>query len=260
MIIYEAINKSNGKRYIGRTIHSLEYLMRQHLSSVNNSGSGCTSFRKAIKECGGDAFEWKIIDRADSIKELDEKESFWIQFFNTTDERNGYNLKGGAANPFLTERTKAAIGNAQRGLLNHMYGKRGKDNPASIPIIDITTEERYDSASSFCRENPSFDVSKVCAVCRGERYTYKSHIFRYINEDGSIKDNGVPTNMDDIREIKSNNVSKNPTSLPIEDTTNHIIYRSITEAVGKRYKRCLCRKLKSEGRECDYHGIHWKLL
>jgi group I intron endonuclease len=260
MIIYEAINKINGKRYIGQTIYSLNHRKKQHLSSIKYNTTGCTLFKRAIKKYGSNNFEWKVIDSAKSHAELDAKESFWISFFGTTNPIKGYNLKGGGAKPFLTDRTKKAIGNAQRGSLNHMYGIRGKDNPSSIPVIDITTGERFDSVTHLCKEKPIFDISKVCAVCRGDRYTYKSHVFRYLNNDGSIRENGVPTDINEIKRTKSKHVSKNPISHPIEDMTNHIVYQSITDAVGKRYKSNICRKLKRENGECDYHGIHWKLL
>ena len=165
MLIYDARNKINGKRYIGQTIHTLEERKHGHLSGVS-----CSYFRRALDKYGADSFEWNIIDTAKTRDELNKKESYWIDFYATTNRDNGYNLKGGGHNPFLTDRVKKAIGDAQRGELNPMYGRCGKDNPSSIPVIDITTGIRYDSVSDMCRIT-SFGISKVCCVCRGERYT-----------------------------------------------------------------------------------------
>lgn len=120
MIVYEAINKKNGKRYIGQTINSFKKRKQQHLDSVKHNHGGCRLFRNALIKYGSDGFDWKIIDHAKTVEELNEKESFWIEFFKTTNRDKGYNLKGGGANAFLTEETKRAIGSAQVGELNHM--------------------------------------------------------------------------------------------------------------------------------------------
>ena len=51
MIIYEARNKINGKRYIGQTIHTLEERKRGHISSMC-----CSYFRRALDKYGVDSF------------------------------------------------------------------------------------------------------------------------------------------------------------------------------------------------------------
>lgn len=83
-----------------------------------------------------------------------------------------------------------------------MYGKTGKYNKTSKPVLCITTGKQYYSASDCAKDMPGFDFSKICAVCRGDRYTYKKHIFRYIDSNGDIIDNGKPVSMDEIKEIK----------------------------------------------------------
>ena len=84
MIIYEARNKINGKRYIGQTIHTLEERKRGHISSMC-----CSYFRRALDKYGVDSFEWNIIDTAETRDELNRKESYWIEFYDTF--FNGYN-------------------------------------------------------------------------------------------------------------------------------------------------------------------------
>ena len=78
MIIYEARNKINGKRYIGQTIHTLEERKRGHISSMC-----CSYFRRALDKYGVDSFEWNIIDTAETRDELNRKESYWIEFYDT---------------------------------------------------------------------------------------------------------------------------------------------------------------------------------
>lgn len=260
MIIYEAINIVNKKRYIGQTINSLAQRKRQHLESVNYDHLGCTLFKRALTKYGVSSFEWKIIDYAFSKEELDEKESFWINFFKTTDTKYGYNLKGGGAKPFLTASTKKAIGDAQRGVLNHMYGRRGKDNPSSLVVKDITTGEVFNGVSELCRIHNEFEVSKVCAVCRGERYTHKKHTFRYLDSEGNIIQNGNPVEDEKIKALKREHTKFNQLHIKVLDTTNNIVYESLSEAVGRKYISSFSRKLKQCHGECSYHGIQWVVL
>lgn len=259
MIIYEAVNKINGKRYIGQTIQKLNDRKRQHLESINYNHKGCTLFKRALKKYGKSNFEWKIVDHASSHEELDLKESFWIGFFNTTNSDFGYNLKGGGAKPYLTQEVKDAIGNAQKGSFNHMYGRRGRDNPSSRPVIILETGETFGSVLELCRVYPQFSNSKVCAVCRGTRYTHKKHTFRYLDENGVIIDNGIPTDIVDVNKLKHEHVSKNANSIKLVDLTNNIVYDSVVKAVGDK-KHKLYQALKRHNGECICDGIHWKII
>lgn len=97
----------------------------------------------------------------------------------------GYNLKGGGAKPFLTKEIKEKIGKAQKGKLNHMYGKTGKENLSSKPLINMTTNKIYECVSQCAKEeNKSF--SHIAAVCRGERGTCGGCVYRYLDKNGKI--------------------------------------------------------------------------
>ncbi len=94
MIIYKAQNKINGMIYIGQTIKTLEDRIKRHLQFHNKC-----YFPKVLYKYGVDIFEFKIIDNAMTKEELNNKEIFWIAFFNCQFP-NGYNLTaGGDANP-----------------------------------------------------------------------------------------------------------------------------------------------------------------
>lgn len=87
MIIYKITNKKNGKTYIGQTKKALAERVKGHLSRKSKIG-------KAMIEDGIENFDISVIDYADTQKELDELERFWISFYNACE--TGYNtLKGG---------------------------------------------------------------------------------------------------------------------------------------------------------------------
>jgi group I intron endonuclease len=79
MVIYKTTNLINGKIYIGKdTKNSPSYL-----------GSGFL-LKKAIQKYGRENFKKEILERVDNIQILNEREIFWINYFNSID--NGYNL------------------------------------------------------------------------------------------------------------------------------------------------------------------------
>ena len=192
MIIYEALNSINGKRYIGQTIRSFEERKSEHLYASKHDPSISIHFYRAIEKYGVDVFVWRVIDTAVTQEELNIKESYWIDFYDSTNPERGYNLKGGGHHPFLTDEVKKKIGDAQRGSLNHMYGKFGKENPFAKRVLIVSTSEIFDSVSDLIRAHPEYanGLSKICAVCRGDRKTYKGQKFRYVDNDGAIIDNG----------------------------------------------------------------------
>ena len=92
MKIYKVTNILNGKVYIGQTKRTLEARWVQHCCDAN-SRIHCFNLQKAIKEHGADNFKIEQIDSADSKAEADEKEVFWIKFYNSMEE--GYNASPG---------------------------------------------------------------------------------------------------------------------------------------------------------------------
>lgn len=88
-LIYLATNLINGKKYIGQTHHNrLKRRISEHISkSANNNTS--VIFHNAIKKYGIKNFEFKIIE--DNILEefIDEKEAYYIKFYNTF-YKNGF--------------------------------------------------------------------------------------------------------------------------------------------------------------------------
>lgn len=91
MIIYKATNKINNKVYIGQTVRSLEVRMSEH------KRHNYTSFDKAINKYGLENFDVEIIDTAKDINELNEKEIYWIKYYNCV-VPNGYNQCNGGEN------------------------------------------------------------------------------------------------------------------------------------------------------------------
>ena len=90
MEIYKITNKINGKVYIGQTIRPVEYRFNRHMNDALNNILD-THFARAIRKygVGPEIWELQIIDNAKSQEELNQKEQYWIRYYNSVEE--GYN-------------------------------------------------------------------------------------------------------------------------------------------------------------------------
>ena len=88
MIIYKITNQINGKVYIGQTINSLEKRFNRHKQDAL-SGRLDTHFARALREYGVNNFVAEIIENVESQEKLNEREYYWINYYNSCKE--GYN-------------------------------------------------------------------------------------------------------------------------------------------------------------------------
>ena len=100
--IYKTTNLINNKIYIGQ--HHGDFDIHYH-------GSG-NLIKSAIKKHGVWNFETILIEECSNDEELNEREIFWINHFNSRDLDIGYNLhKGGISSPVY-------------GVISHRKGKK----------------------------------------------------------------------------------------------------------------------------------------
>lgn len=103
MIIYKATNTINNKIYIGQTTKTLRLRIKSHINSALHRKHLNTHFANAIRKYGALSFKWETIDEAQTQKELDDKEMYWIAHYNSSDTLIGYNLTSGGEHGQFTE-------------------------------------------------------------------------------------------------------------------------------------------------------------
>lgn len=92
MQIYKITNLINKKIYIGKDT----------TSDPNYYGSGLL-INRAFKKYGKEHFTKEVIDETDNYEELSKKEIYWIEKYNSTNRRIGYNIsKGGDGGDVFT--------------------------------------------------------------------------------------------------------------------------------------------------------------
>lgn len=90
--IYIIKNTVNDKVYVGQTKISLKLRFQNHLSAARNGKDYIIG--KAIRKYGEDKFYIELLEEC-TVEELNEREKYWIAFFNSTDNRFGYNISIG---------------------------------------------------------------------------------------------------------------------------------------------------------------------
>lgn len=99
-MIYCYTNLINNKKYIGQT-NNLKRRIKQHLQdSLHNYSEARYNqlIHQAIRKYGIDNFKIEVLEEEISDDDIDEREQYYIKYYNTISP-NGYNLtEGGLAN------------------------------------------------------------------------------------------------------------------------------------------------------------------
>ena len=115
MIIYKTTNLINNKIYIGKTLKKGKRFEKYF-------GSGI-AIQKAIKKYGIRNFKKEIIEICFNEKKLNEKEIYWISFYNSNNPKIGYNISlGGDGGGIVSNYTRKKLSNACSGEKNGMFG------------------------------------------------------------------------------------------------------------------------------------------
>lgn len=102
MIVYKIFNKINWKVYIGITTCKLSKRFNEHKCEANKE-SPSLPLHRAIKKYGVDNFIVAQIDCANTREELQEKEIYWISYYESNNNEFGYNLRGGGELPYHSD-------------------------------------------------------------------------------------------------------------------------------------------------------------
>ena len=94
--IYKITNDINNLVYIGQTIGSINARFKQHC--YDSKWDTQNKFHRAMQEIGIEHFQVELIEEC-SEEELDKKERYWINYYNSY--KNGYNSKNGGQNTLI---------------------------------------------------------------------------------------------------------------------------------------------------------------
>lgn len=181
MIIYKITNKLTGKCYIGQTSRTLSTRWKEHCNQ-----NYCI-VDKVIKKYGKDNFSIEEIDCAETLDELNSKEIYWINYYNSK-VPNGYNIAdGGAGVPLVkTDEWKMKIGNSNRGNKRpdlSAYNKSKKSKPIEQLSLNGELIKVWNSSREIEKAGIGYH-SAILKICNGDsrRHTAYGFIWKYHNK------------------------------------------------------------------------------
>lgn len=135
--IYMHKNKINGKIYIGQTCQNPSHRWRQGAGY-----QGCTHFYSAILKYGWDNFEHIILEEGLTKEEADLKETYFINKYNTIDDRYGYNLKDFHSHGEYSEKSKKKMSNS--AIIRFSHREERENQSERIKKAYIQDASRWD--------------------------------------------------------------------------------------------------------------------
>lgn len=169
MWIYKITNIQNNKVYIGQTIRPVNDRFHRHINDALNNILD-THFARAIRKYGKDNFIIETIDKAMNQTELNKKEQYWIQYYNSVED--GYNETdaiskcGGNTYQSKTVEEMSAIRKKLR--VSKIGGKN--PNARKIKMIDLVNRiEMIFSSQQECANYLNLSSHMpISRRCRGE--------------------------------------------------------------------------------------------
>ena len=184
MYIYKITNKINNKIYIGQTIKNINLRWQRHYTDALSNRVN-TKFAKAIRKYGKDNFIIEEIDTAQSKEELNQKEIYWIYYYNSILE--GYNsVDGGGDSNTYKYKTEEEMKEIKEKIRQTKI-KELNPNAYSVKCKNINTqEELFFNTLIECQEyfneiNHNF-ITRRCL--HKTKYLYKKEwLISYQNEN-----------------------------------------------------------------------------
>ena len=227
--IYETTNLINGKKYIGKR-KSSKFLENKYL------GSGI-GIKRAISKYSKENFKVRLIEEVNTnLKDLIEKEIYWIKYYNAVKDKNYYNNSYGGEQEGWDGVNKAFL---ETGIYPTKFkGKHhseqskqktsqsllGRSSPRKGKKLSEETKKKISEANKKRFQNPN-ERYKCGNGMRGKRITFSEEHCKNISEShkGHIPWNKGLTKETDNR-IKSGSFSEEHR-------------RKLSEAAKNRYKR-----------------------
>lgn len=126
-VIYKFTNNVNNKVYIGKTKTSLRKRIIAHLSSSRSTNKSPKHyFQRALQKYGTINFNIDIIEHC-SESQLNDREIFWIKFYDSKNPNKGYNMTDGGdgcLNITYTEEYKHKISIANKLVWSNPENKK----------------------------------------------------------------------------------------------------------------------------------------
>lgn len=152
-VIYKITNCFNNKVYIGQTVQTLNARLNDHKRQAKSGKS--TKLYNAIRKYGIDNFSISMIDTANDQTDLNNKEIYWIDYYNACEE--GYNIQsGGHISPENAKKFRINVAERMRNVkywLGKKHSIESKEKMSKAKLGKKQSEESIQKASEARKKN-----------------------------------------------------------------------------------------------------------
>lgn len=213
MIGIYKITSPSGKIYIGKSIDvkkRIEYYKRGHCKSQ-------TKLYRSLVKYGYDNHKFEIIEECLEV-EIDEREIFWISFFDCFNTKHGLNLQAGGQGGRASDETKIKIS------LSNTGKKRSEETKLKI------SQSRIGNKWCVGRVLSKETRDKISKGNKGKNLGIKRSPETLLKASISLKGkNTWKKGTFDSEETKERKRESSPISKPVIDLNDNKKYRSLKE-------------------------------
>lgn len=169
--IYSITNIVNGKRYIGKS-KNIKSRWSHHKGSLRRGKHENDYLQNSWNKYGEDNFKFEVIYVANHEDELNEKEIYYINKFNTLNSDLGYNIRSGGEGGSMSESSKVKMRAAMK---NNGRAFFTDEQARHIKMMLWCLMDRNEIANIY-----NVDPSVIKGIANGNGYSY---ILEDINND-----------------------------------------------------------------------------
>jgi len=254
MFIYKTTNLINKKIYIGR--------YSGQRSSYLGSGK---LIKKAIKKYGKENFCREILEEGIENNDiLNEREIYWIAFYDSTNSDIGYNIVQGGQGTLgfsVSEETKKKLSDLNRGENNPRFGK-----PLTQEVKDkISQSQQGDKNHNFGNPTSEETKDKISKANKGKKRSEETKQKISEGQTGDKNHNYGKSTPESIRKkISDANKGKIFTdehkallSIASSGPSNHMFGKHHSDETKEIMSRKHMGKKSSRNSTSKYVGIYW---
>lgn len=215
--IYKITRKENGKSYIGQS-NDIERRFSEHKNKID------IPIEIAIKKYGIDAFDFEIIEEC-SLEQLDEREKYWIAYYNTY-KGFGYNCNEGGGNSRGENNGRTKLTNEDVAYIRECYGNHMRRREVYQQFQDRIS---FSSFASIWDGTTWKDIKM-------EVYTEENkNFYKYHATDGSSSDKAKFTS-EEVLKMRERYVNEDAKSI-YNDFKDRCSYNTLQQILwGRTYK------------------------